>query len=68
MIALIMGLILIAYGLFRQFTDFEISEKFDRNFTNFFIMGAMVVFVYNRKALMKKPPSEDKDETETEVK
>ena len=64
-----MGLILIAYGLFRHFTDFEISEKFDKYFTNIFVIGAIVIFMYNRKILWKKPFSKDKeDKDETEVK
>lgn len=44
-----LGILLIAYTLFRQFSGIRLSEQFERYLFNGIIFAALGIFVYNRK-------------------
>jgi hypothetical protein len=48
-IALGLGVLLIAYGLFRHFTGIELDEGLERIMIDGVILAALGLFVYNRK-------------------
>ncbi|MDR1804415.1 MAG: hypothetical protein LBQ94_12500 [Treponema sp.] len=44
-----MGVLLIAYGMIRQFTGFGEGEEWDRYVTDIVIIIALGIFIYSRK-------------------
>ena len=44
-----LGVLLIAYGLLRQFTGFGKDESWDKYVTDIIIISALGLFLYNRK-------------------
>jgi len=44
-----LGALLIAYSVIRHLTGFGEGEEWDRYVTDFIIIAALVLFVYNRK-------------------
>ena len=46
-----LGVLIIAYGLIRQFTGFGLSEDMEKYFMDGVIIAALGLFMYNRKML-----------------
>jgi len=45
----VLGVLLIAYGVIRHFTDFGEGEEWDRYLTDVIVVIALGLFIYNRK-------------------
>jgi flagellar basal body-associated protein FliL len=45
----VLGVLLIAYGVIRHFTDFGEGEVWDRYVTDVIVVIALGLFIYNRK-------------------
>ena len=60
----VLGVLLIAYGLIRQFTAIEIDESTDKYVTNIIIFIALGLFVYNRKIASDEKRSREAEEAE----
>ena len=64
----VLGVLLIAYGVIRQFTGFGQDEKWDRHITDVIILIALGLFIYNRKlAKDEKLAKEAAEKTELQA-
>jgi len=55
-----LGVLLIGYGLIRQFTGFEPSEAMDKYVSDIVIIMALGLFVYSRKLLKEEKKANEK--------
>ena len=62
----ILGALLIAYGVIRQFTDLGEGEDWDRYVTDIIVIIALGLFIYNRK--LAKDEKQEKEEEKHEEK
>jgi len=61
----VLGVLLIAYGVIRHFTDFGEGEVWDRYVADVIVVIALGLFIYNRK--MAKDEKQAKEAKEAEV-
>jgi len=61
-----LGVLLIGYGLIRQFTGFEPSEDLDKYITDIIIIIALGLFMYSRKMLKDEKQTDEKDDKKQE--
>jgi hypothetical protein len=61
-IALGLGVLLIAYGLFRQLSGRELDEGFERIMIDGVILAALGLFVYNRKLVADEKKEKERRE------
>ncbi|GHU62685.1 hypothetical protein FACS189445_5780 [Spirochaetia bacterium] len=63
-ITLGLGILLIAYSLFRHFSAIQISERFNRYLLDGIIFAALGLFVYNRKLSADERKAREAEEYE----
>ena len=63
-----LGVLLIAYGALRHFTDFSLGETGDKYISDVIIMTALGIFLYNRKLAKDERLAKEAAENQAEEK